>query len=138
MAKPQLAAGEEVAGMQARDQGADLYAVLGVEPSAPSEVITSAFRARVRELRPDTRVDAVTAERFGEVRAAYETLRDPVLRAAYDQTHEHTGGRAGPAPGRGPRSARPPRAARRYLVVLGAAPPEPPLRAGPVRWEPPR
>ncbi|MFD9122220.1 DnaJ domain-containing protein [Streptomyces bottropensis] len=58
--------------MQARDEGADLYVVLGVEPSATAEVITSAFRARVRELRPDTRVDAATAERFGEVRAAYE------------------------------------------------------------------
>ncbi|MGW5466141.1 J domain-containing protein, partial [Streptomyces sp. NPDC003996] len=76
--------------MPARDQGGDLYAVLGVEPSATAEVITSAFRARVRELRPDTRVDAVTAERFGQVRAAYETLRDPILRAAYDQRREHT------------------------------------------------
>jgi curved DNA-binding protein CbpA len=55
--------------VQARDQGADLYAVLGVEPSATAEGITSAFRARVREIRPDTRVDAATAEQFGEVRA---------------------------------------------------------------------
>ncbi|MGQ5638358.1 MULTISPECIES: J domain-containing protein [unclassified Streptomyces] len=124
--------------MQARDQGADLYAVLGVEPSATSEVITSAFRARVRELRPDTRVDPATAERFGEVRAAYDTLRDPVLRAAYDQTYERTAGQSGPAPGRGPGATRPPRDARPYLVVLGTVRPEPPLRAGPVRWEPPR
>ncbi|MEU9445060.1 J domain-containing protein [Streptomyces sp. NPDC048304] len=124
--------------MQGRDQGADLYAVLGAEPSATSEVITSAFRARVRELRPDTRVDAVTAERFGEVRAAYETLSDPVLRAAYDRTYGQTAGRAEPAPGRGPGSTRPLRAARPYLVVLGAVRPEPPLRAGPVRWEPRR
>ena len=118
--------------MPARDQGADLYAVLGVEPSATAEVITSAFRARVRELRPDTRVDADTAERFGEVRAAYETLRDPVLRAAYDQTYERMAERASD---RGPAFARPVRPARRYVVVLGATRPEPPLRAGPVRWE---
>ncbi|MFI9251783.1 J domain-containing protein [Streptomyces sp. NPDC053069] len=118
--------------MQVRDQGADLYAVLGVEPSATVEVITSAFRARVRELRPDTRVDAVTAERFGEVRAAYETLRDPVLRAAYDQTYQRMAGRAHD---RGPVLARPAGRARTYLVVLGTARPEPPLRAGPVRWE---
>jgi molecular chaperone DnaK len=39
-----------------------------VQPSATAEVITSAFRARVRELRPDKRVDAVTAERFGRLR----------------------------------------------------------------------
>ncbi|MFI6494810.1 J domain-containing protein [Streptomyces sp. NPDC050564] len=128
----QLAAGEEVAGMRAREQGVDLYAVLGVEPSATAEVITSAFRARVRELRPDTRVDADTAERFGEVRAAYDTLRDPVLRAAYDQTNERMAERDDD---RGPVLARPVRPTRPCLVVLGVARPEPPLRAGPVRWE---
>ncbi|CAM5677483.1 putative Chaperone protein DnaJ [Streptomyces afghaniensis 772] [Streptomyces afghaniensis] len=114
--------------MQAREQRADLYAVLGVEPSASAELITSAFRARVRELRPDTRVDAATAARFGEVRQAYETLRDPALRAAYDQSCERAYDR-----GRAP--APPVRPARRYVVLLGAARPEPALRAGPVRWE---
>ncbi|MEW2247878.1 J domain-containing protein [Streptomyces sp. NPDC006975] len=118
--------------MPTRDQGGDLYAVLGVEPSATAEVITSAFRARVRELRPDTRVDAATAERFGEVRAAYETLHDPVLRAAYDQTYQRMAERAYDP---GPVVVRPVRQAPRYLVVLGVARPEPPLRAGPVRWE---
>ncbi|MGK5691948.1 J domain-containing protein [Streptomyces sp. URMC 128] len=114
--------------MQAREQRADLYAVLGVEPSATAETITSAFRARVRELRPDTHVDAATAERFGEVREAYETLRDPALRAAYDRSREraHDRGRT-PAP--------PVRPARPSVVRLGAARPEPALRAGPVRWE---
>ncbi|MGW7817608.1 J domain-containing protein [Streptomyces puniciscabiei] len=118
--------------MQARDQGPDLYAVLGVRPSATAEVITSASRARVRDLRPDTRVDAVTAERFGEVRAAYETLRDPVLRAAYDRTYQRTAEREY---GRRPVFARPVRPAPRHLVVLGVVRPEPALRAGPVRWE---
>ncbi|GAP45752.1 J domain-containing protein [Streptomyces azureus] len=114
--------------MPTRDQRVDLYAVLGVEPSATAELITSAFRARVRELRPDTRVDAVTAARFGEVREAYETLRDPVLRAAYDQSRE-------PAYDRRLASAPPVRPARRHVVLLGTARPEPALRAGPVRWE---
>ncbi|MEV5012538.1 DnaJ domain-containing protein [Streptomyces sp. NPDC055692] len=58
-----------------------------VEPSATLEVITSAFR---RQVRPDTQVDAVTAERFGRLRSAYETLRDPGRRAAYDQSYERT------------------------------------------------
>ncbi|MEU0192212.1 J domain-containing protein [Streptomyces afghaniensis] len=114
--------------MQEREQRADLYAVLGVEPSASAELITSAFRARVRELRPDTRVDAATAARFGEVRQAYETLRDPALRTAYDQSCER-------AHDRGHVPAPPVRPARRYVVLLGAARPEPALRAGPVRWE---
>ncbi|MFD9112145.1 J domain-containing protein [Streptomyces bottropensis] len=118
--------------MQARDEGADLHVVLGVEPSATAEVITSAFRARVRELRPDTRVDAATAERFGEVRAAYETLRDPVLRAAYDQRYQRTAERAHD---RGPVRTPTVRSAPRHVVVLGVARTEPPLRAGPVRWQ---
>ncbi len=111
--------------MQGRNGMTDLYAVLGVKPSATTEAITSAFRARVWELRPDTRVDAVTAERFGRLRAAYDTLRDPALRAAYDRE------RTVPPPV-------PARPVRRVVVVRAAAGvpwPEPPLRAGPVRWE---
>ncbi|MEU0332004.1 J domain-containing protein [Streptomyces sp. NPDC006193] len=107
----------------------DLYAVLGVEPSATTRAIISAFRRRARELRPDTRVDAVTAARFGSVTAAYETLRDPVRRAAYDRARRR--------PSRGPAGlAQPDRPARGHPVVPGAAAPEPPLRAGPVHWEP--
>ncbi|MGW4518035.1 J domain-containing protein [Streptomyces sp. NPDC004393] len=131
--KSQLAAGEEeVGGMPAGDRAPDLYAVLGVDPSATAAAITSAFRARVRELRPDTRVDAATAEQFGEVRSAYETLRDPILRAAYDQTYRRTAERDDEP---GPVVARPVRPVPRYLVVLGVTRPKPPLRAGPVRWE---
>jgi curved DNA-binding protein CbpA len=110
-----------------RQAHGDLYGVLGVEPSATAEAIISAFRARVRELRPDTRVDAVTAERFGQLWTAYETLRDPALRASYDR------GRATAASGPVP-PVRPVRPVRR--VATGrVVPPEPPLRAGPVRWE---
>lgn len=111
--------------MQERNRTTDLYAVLGVSPSATAEMITSAFRDRVRALRPDMRVDADTAERFGRLRAAYDTLRDPGLRAAYDR--ERTA-RPSPAP------AHPVRwdAAVR---LAGGMPPGPPLRAGPVRWE---
>lgn len=116
--------------MPVREPESDLYAVLGVQPSATAETVTSAFRARVRELRPDTRVDAATAERFGEVRAAYETLRDPVLRAAYDQTYEH---QPGAVSGRDLAPH-----AWRYATVLGDVHLEPSLRAGPVRWIPGR
>ncbi|MEK0100345.1 J domain-containing protein [Streptomyces sp. A475] len=112
----------------------DLYAELGVEPSATVKVITSAFRRQVRELRPDTRVDARTAERFGQLLSAYETLRDPIRRAAYDQTYERT--YRGPA--ESPQAPVPPRPPRRFVVVLGTPAPEPLLRAGPVHWEPHR
>ncbi|MGY1583229.1 J domain-containing protein [Streptomyces sp. MN13] len=119
--------------MQAPEPESDLYAVLGVQPSATAEKITSAFRARVRELRPDIRVDADTAARFGEVRAAYETLRDPVLRAAYDQRIEHPL----PAPDRGAGPTALARPARRYAVLRDVRR-DPPLWAGPVRWIPGR
>ncbi|MEU6071449.1 J domain-containing protein [Streptomyces sp. NPDC047082] len=121
--------------MRVREQESDLYAVLGVQPSATGEAITSAFRARVWELRPDTRVDVDTAARFGQVRAAYETLRDPILRAAYDQRHER---QPGPAARRGPAPTQPVRPTWRHAGVLGDVRPEPPLRAGPVRWIPGR
>ncbi|GAB2735136.1 J domain-containing protein [Streptomyces bullii] len=115
------------------DMAEDPYVVLGVDPSASAEVITSAFRHLVRELRPDARVDAVTAERFGRLRTAYETLRDPGLRAAYDRT------RAAPAPrpARAPRPAPAPPAPWPFRLpgLFGNPAPEPPLRAGPVRWE---
>ncbi|MEW2283180.1 J domain-containing protein [Streptomyces sp. NPDC047841] len=112
----------------------DLYAVLGTAPSAPAEAITSAFRRRAWELRPDTRVDAVTAARFAELRTAYETLRDPVRRAAYDRAHERSSRRRHRAPS-GAAAASPP-ARLRYLLVPGGTAAEPPLRAGPVHWEP--
>ncbi|WP_208881796.1 J domain-containing protein [Streptomyces sp. PBH53] len=125
----------------------DPYAVLGVARSATVGAIISAFRRAARDLRPDIQVDAVTAARFGEVRAAYETLRDPVRRAAYDRAH---GGsrEQGPSyaePYRPARAAGASRPLRRYvgrcpgpvLAVPGVTAAEPPLRAGPVRWEPP-
>ncbi|MEV5551508.1 J domain-containing protein [Streptomyces sp. NPDC052309] len=113
---------------------ADLYAVLGVEPSATAEVITSAFRRQVRELRPDIRVDAVTAERFSQVRSAYETLRDPVRRAAYDRTYERWYRCPDQPIGLRPRLGCPVGLWPHAATALR----EPPLRAGPVRWEPSR
>ncbi|MFI9151654.1 J domain-containing protein [Streptomyces sp. NPDC053367] len=134
--------------MRARRTGADaadadLYAVLGVERSATVRGITSAFRARVRELRPDTRVDAATAARFVELRVAYETLRDPVRRAAHDRTHERERRRThGEGQRRTPQSAHDPGTGSARRAAPGRRYPgpvrwDPPLRAGPVRWEPP-
>ncbi|MCU7826748.1 J domain-containing protein [Kitasatospora sp. DSM 101779] len=62
----------------------DHYAVLGVDPSASARQIASAYRALVRVLHPDSRPAQSSAERLGEVLAAYEVLRDPDRRAAYD------------------------------------------------------
>lgn len=111
----------------------DLYAVLRTEPSASAAGITAAFRRRVRELRPDIRVDAGTARRFDEVMAAYAVLRDPVSRAAYDRRRSPAVPAPAPAPVR-PRRVTGVTAAV-VLRIGGPAWRTPVLRVGPVRWE---
>lgn len=63
----------------------DHYTVLGVEPSASTTQITSAYRRLTRALHPDARpAEPASRERFVEVIEAYAVLRDPARRAAYD------------------------------------------------------
>ncbi|WP_307811434.1 J domain-containing protein [Streptomyces siderophoricus] len=77
----------------------DLYAVLGVSSSASPRQITSAYRRLVRTLHPDTRAGQLGSEcDLAEVLAAYDTLRNPQRRAAYDA--ERTRPQPPPQPGR--------------------------------------
>ena len=64
----------------------DYYETLGVSRDADDAQIKSAFRKLAKELHPDRNPDDATAEqRFKEVNEAYEALKDPQRRAAYDQ-----------------------------------------------------
>ncbi len=62
----------------------DYYALLGVARNAGPDEIKKAYRKLARELHPDVSSDPQTEEKFKQVTAAYEVLRDPNKRATYD------------------------------------------------------
>jgi len=64
----------------------DYYDVLGLNRDAGDQDIKLAFRRLAKEYHPDCNPDDVEAEmRFKEVNEAYEALKDPQKRAAYDR-----------------------------------------------------
>lgn len=107
----------------------DLYRVLGVDKDATPDEISSAYRSLLRHHHPDTRtagheVAAVSDAALQDVIAAYRVLHDPDTRAAYDK-RMRPGQRLPVAPPPVPSD-----------VATGfPSAPEPPLRAGPVRWQ---
>jgi curved DNA-binding protein len=63
----------------------DYYKVLGVGRNATAEQIKSAWRRLARKYHPDVSKEADAEARFKELQEAYEVLRDPEKRSAYDQ-----------------------------------------------------
>ena len=70
----------------------DYYAILGVEKNASPEAIKKAYRKLAHKYHPDVSKEAKAEEKFKEVAEAYETLKNPEKRAAYDQLGQHQPG----------------------------------------------
>ncbi len=63
----------------------DYYEVMGVKRDATQDDIKRAYRKLARKYHPDVSKEADAEKRFKEIGEAYEVLKDPEKRAAYDQ-----------------------------------------------------
>ena len=78
----------------------DYYEVLGVPRDVDEAGLKKAYRRLAMKFHPDRNKDNPTAEaQFKEVNEAYEVLKDPQKRAAYEQFGHAAFESGGPGPG---------------------------------------
>ena len=70
----------------------DYYASLGLERGASEADIKKAYRKLAHKYHPDVSKESGAEARFKEVAEAYQTLKDPEKRAAYDRLGKHAPG----------------------------------------------
>jgi curved DNA-binding protein len=63
----------------------DYYKILGVERGASKDDVKRAYRRLARKYHPDVSKESDAEARFKEMKEAYEVLKDPEKRSAYDQ-----------------------------------------------------
>lgn len=66
----------------------DYYKIMGLSPKASQDEIKQAYRKLARKYHPDVSKEANAEARFKEMKEAYEVLKDPEKRAAYDQLRQ--------------------------------------------------
>ena len=94
----------------------DYYEILDVKRDASADEIKKAFRKAARKYHPDVNTDADAEVKFKDVNEAYEVLKDPERRAAYDQLGTT------PPPGAGSGGFQPPPGWDGGFEFTGAAP----------------
>jgi len=70
----------------------DYYAILGVARNASEQEIKKAYRKLALKYHPDVSKEPDAENRFKEVAEAYQTLKDPAKRAAFDELGSHAPG----------------------------------------------
>lgn len=87
----------------------DYYEVMGVDKNATPEDIKRAHRKMARKYHPDVSKEKNAEAQFKAVAEAYDVLKDPEKRAAYDEAalNQHAGQEFRPPPGWAQRQGRP-------------------------------
>src|SRR3954452_3719974 len=71
--------------MWTRMEYRDYYETLGVSRTASADEIKKAYRRLARKFHPDVSKEKDAEAKFKQLQEAYEVLKDPEKRAAYDQ-----------------------------------------------------
>lgn len=77
----------------------DYYKILGVDKDATDETIKKRYHILARKYHPDVSTETNAEAKFKEIREAYDVLKNPQKRQAYDQLGKQTGPGFTPPPG---------------------------------------